>query len=389
MGPDCIDGLCIGPQCFSSTEFFGGVCTGVGCPPGSGGPDDESCTSKKTATTCTTTTTSTTVSPATTWTTWSHSRCRTNVGCRVTDSSTSKTETAGVSFPTIYAPFTDYLGQAPLGVPANTHKLDPVNGVPASVTGSPTSGSPVTDGPDSVTTIVGPPNTKFVDCTHRNQNPGSGVTKAYCVCSGSTFAEEVATFVTPANSCAYTLMPSRTIDPIGDMLVTTNTAECSVCTVVGHNNNLCTSLSNCTPAPTTSTATATPTPSGRVCAGLWGSAFAGDLNPDWSYGLFKESSPCDAKTSTQYLSAEQIGLCGLAGKNTDISVCGKIVRLVIGGDVSEVEKGSKCGIQLQIDGKNYSGKVTSGSTCGASCFVGVAFGSSSGRILFENVPLCE
>ncbi|RBR20331.1 uncharacterized protein FIESC28_05295 [Fusarium coffeatum] len=85
-----------------------------------------------------------------------------------------------------------------------------------------------------------PAHTDFIECTHRNQDPGQGINQAYCVCSGSTFAESVATIVTPYNSCGYTTMPTKTIDPSNSLPVSTNTAECKVCT----------SLTNCVPEPT-------------------------------------------------------------------------------------------------------------------------------------------
>jgi hypothetical protein len=63
---------------------------------------------------------------------------------------------------------------------------------------------------DGTPTITKPPSlpTDFIDCQHHNQNPGQGIDSAYCVCSGSTFSDSTATWVTPHNSCAYTAKPS-------------------------------------------------------------------------------------------------------------------------------------------------------------------------------------
>jgi hypothetical protein len=110
----------------------------------------------------------------------------------------------------------------------------------------------------TITSPPAPTDTNFIDCIHQNQDPGQGIHDAYCVCSGSTFSESVATYVTPFNSCGYTTMPSATIPGPGGLPQTTNTAECKVCSVVGQNNNACTSLENCTPQ-----ATPTPTPKPR------------------------------------------------------------------------------------------------------------------------------
>ncbi|KAF2155198.1 glycoside hydrolase family 18 protein [Myriangium duriaei CBS 260.36] len=108
---------------------------------------------------------------------------------------------------------------------------------------------PSTTAPPSSTTHA--PNTNFISCSHRDQNPGEGINTAYCVCSGSTFAESVATIVTPANSCAYTTMPGSTLGQTTGFPASTNTDTCQVCTQIGPNQQDCTTLSNCTPKPTT------------------------------------------------------------------------------------------------------------------------------------------
>jgi hypothetical protein len=108
------------------------------------------------------------------------------------------------------------------------------------------------------TTAAGPLPTDFIDCTHHNQDPGEGVTKAYCVCSGSTFAEQLADNVTPRQSCAYTTMPSVTMQLNTGLATSTYKDTCQVCTLDNSNEQHCTSLSDCTPK-TTSQAPPKPT----------------------------------------------------------------------------------------------------------------------------------
>jgi hypothetical protein len=219
---------------------------GNGCPVGD--PDSpEDCSETKTASTCITTTTSSILPSATAWTTWSFSECVTNIGCSVTDSSSSTTKTGTEALPTIAPVHTDFYGLAPVGIPIDTAKYYSMGGAPVtSATTQQTTPAPT----QQTTTAAPPPSTEFITCSHHNQDPGQGITKAFCVCSGSTFPEVLATQVTPYNSCGYTVMPTITLG--GNTLpASTNTADCSVCTVVGGNNNVCTSLANCTPQPTT------------------------------------------------------------------------------------------------------------------------------------------
>lgn len=95
------------------------------------------------------------------------------------------------------------------------------------------------------------PNTNFISCSHRNQNPGQGIYTAYCVCDQSTFAESLNTAVTPYNSCAYTQKPTSTAAIQTGFAATTDIDKCQACTRVGPNQQDCTTLSNCTPKPTT------------------------------------------------------------------------------------------------------------------------------------------
>ena len=100
--------------------------------------------------------------------------------------------------------------------------------------------------------ITQPPSlpTNFIDCRHQNEDPGQAINSAYCVCSGSTFSESIATWVTPQNSCAYTAKPTKTIPGPSGPAKTTDTGACKVCSIVGQNNRACDDLPNCTPTPT-------------------------------------------------------------------------------------------------------------------------------------------
>ena len=121
--------------------------------------------------------------------------------------------------------------------------------------GSPTvSSKPVTTvppGQQPTITKKPAPNTDYISCSHRNQNPGQGIYTAYCVCDESTFAESLGTAVTPYNYCAYTEKPTKTAAIHTGFAATTNTDKCQVCTRVSPNQQDCTTLSNCTPKPTT------------------------------------------------------------------------------------------------------------------------------------------
>jgi hypothetical protein len=117
-------------------------------------------------------------------------------------------------------------------------------------------------GGSGVTSAPSATNTNFISCSHRNQNPGQGIYTAYCVCDGSTFAEQLNTAVTPHNSCAFTQKPTSTAPIQTGFAATTDKDKCTVCTRVGPNQQDCTSLSNCTPKPT-----AAPGPSSRCITG--------------------------------------------------------------------------------------------------------------------------
>nr|POE47705.1 hypothetical protein CFP56_01036 [Quercus suber] len=75
--------------------------------------------------------------------------------------------------------------------------------------------------------------TSFASCSTQNEDPEQCFTKGYCVCSGSTFAQFLNTAVTPANSCAYTSLPSTTLASQIQTITTTISSACFVCAIVG------------------------------------------------------------------------------------------------------------------------------------------------------------
>lgn len=114
-------------------------------------------------------------------------------------------------------------------------------------------------GDSTITGDPASPTTSFISCTFYGEDPDIGVNTEYCVYSRSTFPPVTNTVVTPANSCAYTTLPTNTVVVTTMTEITTNTAICSACTAVGQLET-CTSIPNCTPQPmTTSTTSASQT----------------------------------------------------------------------------------------------------------------------------------
>lgn len=381
IGVDCLNGICIGPRCSHRSDHYGGGCVGNGCPAGGGGDGgDESCTTKKTASTCITTTTSSIFKPATTWTTWSFSECQTNIGCSVTDYSSSTTVTGTIAFPTLLPVMTDYLDHTHLGLPMNMTRLSAIN-----------PGDP----PFPVTTVLPPdttdppptaPDPTFVSCKHYNQLPGAGITQPYCECSSSKFPELVATQVTPHESCAYTVMPTITLGgDINQLPKSTDTAACSVCSTWSGNNVGCDPLPNCTPKPPTD-----------LCLVLWGTAYIGGSSDN--YGIYKAGEACSKDKSISIGSLSTPSACSLGnGDGESFVLCGKKAKLVHAGPVlKNVETGISCALSLQIDGLSYPGELPEGDKkdskpCGQpSCTTGgIAFGVGFVSVVFKNVPICK
>ena len=188
-----------------------------------------------------------------------------------------------------------------------------------------------------------PPNTNYISCSHRNQNPGQGIYTAFCVCDGSTFAESLGTAVTPYNSCAYTEKPTSTEAIKTGFSATTNMDTCQVCTRVSPNQQDCSILSNCTPKPTT--------PPSNPSTPVEPEGQAGGWYAD------KESLTC---TNI----CEQLNKCVLTGAPSDgdiAEICKQVTDDCADGMLSEGRRGSSYGINgiLGINdfaaGKNNDG----------------------------------
>jgi hypothetical protein len=100
-------------------------------------------------------------------------------------------------------------------------------------------------GEEPAPTSTPAPKTDYISCSHRQ-----GIYTAYCVCDGSTFSENT-NDASPYNSCAYTQKPTSTAAIQTGFAATTNTDKCEVCTRVAPDQQVCSTLSNCTPKPTT------------------------------------------------------------------------------------------------------------------------------------------
>ena len=94
-------------------------------------------------------------------------------------------------------------------------------------------------------------------CSYQKDNPDSGVTSAYCICSQGQSTITAAlprnsagdAIPSGTNSCPYTgwpgtaaIAPTTTLGP-----ASTNIAACQVCAPVVVNEDSCTSIPNCTP----------------------------------------------------------------------------------------------------------------------------------------------
>lgn len=126
---------------------------------------------------------------------------------------------------------------------------------------------------------------------------------------------------------------------------------------------------------------------GRVCLAVY-TDVDNSIGLSLPYSLYKVINPGDACNNEQSASLGGwiMSACE-AGDVGEFEVCGKKLRFVHEGPSQEVEQGSVCSLQLQIDGVNYAGTPldTTDQTCYATC--GLA-GIYAGKMLFDNVPVC-
>lgn len=95
------------------------------------------------------------------------------------------------------------------------------------------------------------PVTSFISCSTQQPDPGANINPGWCVCSGSTFTQQVTN--SPPNSCAYTSLPKTTYDPSISSRVETKSDVCQVCTYLNAQVGAeCSSISDCTPKMTIS-----------------------------------------------------------------------------------------------------------------------------------------
>ena len=88
-------------------------------------------------------------------------------------------------------------------------------------------------------------------CTYVAPQPPV-INAAFCSCSGKSYSltSIPGTPVPESSSCAYTKMPTATVSGLDSDPATTDSAACQVCTPYAENGSDCTSIPNCTPAPT-------------------------------------------------------------------------------------------------------------------------------------------
>lgn len=255
-GPNCSERSCTGPNC-SNGECSGSGCVDEGTDAGGEATTSpttsptSSCTQTKTVTDCEIACTVFTPDGDSTVTTDCYSTtCSITQGCSV-EASTTTTESTD----------SNVCSYGPVEYDSPDDATDfGVPGVTSVVSTWATTTAPITTTAPPTTTAT-PTTTSFISCEDYPSDPDQGVTSGYCVCSGSTFAESLNTGVTPANSCGYTTLPTKTIAPPVQTIVTTQASICSVCTIVGQSES-CASIPSCTTTPTTTTSSARPTVTG-------------------------------------------------------------------------------------------------------------------------------
>ena len=95
------------------------------------------------------------------------------------------------------------------------------------------------------------PVTSFICCSTQQPDPGQNINTGWCVCSGSTFTQQITD--SPPDSCAYTALPKTTYNPSLSSKVETKSDLCQVCTYLNAQVAAeCSSISDCTPKTTVS-----------------------------------------------------------------------------------------------------------------------------------------
>ncbi|KAB5566355.1 hypothetical protein GE09DRAFT_1055919 [Coniochaeta sp. 2T2.1] len=110
------------------------------------------------------------------------------------------------------------------------------------------------------TTVTEPPTTTdqarhtitsapTLSCVLHNQDPGHGITKAYCLCNKSITLSPLPSKKAYSESCAYTTMPGTSASEIVPTQTQVWTTNCQACTIVGGvaNEETCTPVAGCKP----------------------------------------------------------------------------------------------------------------------------------------------
>lgn len=165
-----------------------------------------------------------------------------------------------------------------------------------------------------------PTPTPTPSCTLQNEDPDQGIFTQGCICGSTTLSLLNVTSATdPAQSCAYTALPTTTgVNPI-TILSSTYTSECQVCTLIGGiaDTPTCSTITGCenpTPPPTptpawTSTTPAAPTLPPPTCV---------------ADEIYESDPTCGGKCNGPTAKCEcqdGKGIFGLGNKNACICKC--------------------------------------------------------------------
>lgn len=150
--------------------------------------------------------------------------------------------------------------------------------------------------------------TPTLSCTLQNSDPDQGIAGRGCICGSTTLPLlTVPTATDPAESCAYTAIPTTTgANPI-TVLTSTYTSACQACTLVGGiaDTPTCTAIAGC--VSTTSTSTPAPAPTSTSppptcspgfygtdtsCGGTCNGASASCSCVEAGYEFFNEACTC-------------------------------------------------------------------------------------------------
>ena len=219
--------------CSGGCGLFGCGGSGGGGGGGGNGRPTTSCTDPKTVGSACSVNCPQTVVPWTTVTSSCTTTCTfTSSSCGATDSTTTSNTITTITYPASATGIVDPAYTEDLG----SFEATMVYGIMQSYLAA----------EDSAATAL-------IPCTSQDMDPGLNILTAYCVCSSSTFPVSVNTATTPFNSCAYTSLPTSTINPIASISATTS--NCQACSLVGGSNS-CQTVTGCTPTPTPTPAVA-------------------------------------------------------------------------------------------------------------------------------------